>query len=244
MTETPSEDPAERFPVAVPGFSGGLEQLVVRAQRGEVDLDEVAVAEITAGYRARLEAAGDEADLREIADFLSLAARLVALKAARLNPAAAAAVEAEAEEGGADDAGRRLTAYRLFKAAAEALLAEASEEGARSFLGLVAPEVIPVERLRIPPERLAAAFREVLQRLSAAEPLPVGSVIFSVEEKMGEIRELLRAGRLAFGDLFAAVTTRLEAVACFLALLELLRLGDATVEQEEPFGPITVRAGG
>jgi segregation and condensation protein A len=236
-------DSAERFHVQVTGFSGSLEQLVVRAQRGDVDLDGIAVAEITGQYRERMEAAGDQVDLREVADFLSLAARLVALKAARLNPTPPGDDDAE-DDDAADDAGRRLSEYRLFKAAAEALLAEAAEEGTRSFLGLVAPELIPVERLRIPPERLAAAFREVLLRLDEVEPLPVGAVIFSVDEKMTEIRERLRGGRLAFEELFATVTTRLEAVACFLALLELLRLGEVIVDQEEPFGPITVHAGG
>ncbi len=226
----------------VEGFSGSLDQLVARAQRGDIDLDGVAVAEITAAYRAQVEAAGADVDLREMADFLSLAARLVALKAAGLDPTEAATAEEDEEPG--DDAGRRLSEYRLFKAAAEALLAEAAEEGTRSFLGLVAPEVIPVERLRIPPERLAAAFRDVLLRLSEAEPLPIGAVTFSVEEKLDELRERLRAGAVAFEDLFTAVTTRLEAVACFLALLELLRLGEAVVDQAEPFGPISVRAGG
>jgi len=33
-------------------------------------------------------------------------------------------------------------------------------------------------------------------------------------------------------------------VACFLALLELLKLGEASVDQSEPFGPIMVSAGG
>jgi segregation and condensation protein A len=243
-TETESTGTTIRFPVDVPGFSGSLEQLVVLAQRGDVDLDAIAVGAITGAFRSRMDSAGDQVDLREMADFLTLAARLVALKAARLNPTEIAADEDGDEGDPGDDAGRRLTEYRLFKAAAEALLAEVAEEGARSFLGLVAPDVIPVERLRIPPERLAAAFRDVLARLSDAEPLPVGAITFSVEEKLAELRDRLRGGRLAFDELFAAVTTRLEAVACFLALLELLRLGEAIVEQDEPFGPISVRAGG
>jgi segregation and condensation protein A len=238
-----SDDAAVRFAVDVPGFRGSLEQLVVRVQRGEVDVDGIALAEITGAYRARMDAAGEQADLREMADFLSLAARLVALKAARLNPLDTAPAEAGDDAGDVDDPGRRLNEYRLFKAAAEALLAEASEEGARSFLGLVSPDVIPVERLRIAPERLAAAFRDVLARLSDDEPLRAAAT-FSVEEKMSELRERLRGGRLAFEDLFTTVTTRLEAVACFLALLELLRLGEAIVDQVEPFGPITVRASG
>ena len=231
----------DRFHVEVPGFSGSLEQLVVRAQRGEVDLDRVPVAQITSDFRARVEQPDSDIDLRELADFLALAARLVSLKAGRLNPGEASPGE-EAEEAETDDAGRRLTEYRLFKAAAEALLGEAADEGARSFLSLVAPDVLPVERLRIPPERLAAAFRDILARLSEAEPLPVGAVTFSVEDKMAELRERLRGGPLAFEALFDAVASRLEAVAAFLALLELLRRGEAEVEQPVEFGPITVRA--
>ena len=230
-----------RFPVDVAGFQGSLEQLVARAQRGDIDVESVAVAEITGAFRRRLDEGSEPPDLRELADFLSLAARLVALKASRLDPSARpATVEEEAEPG--DDAGRRLAEYRLFKAAAEALLSEAVEEGARSFLSLVAPAQIPVERLRIPPERLAAAFRDVLARLSANEPLPVGAVTYSVADKLEELRARLSGGRLAFEEIFSAVATRLEAVACFLALLELLRLGEATVEQAVPFGPISVAA--
>jgi len=94
------------------------------------------------------------------------------------------------------------------------------------------------------PERLAAAFRRVLERLADEEPIPVGALTFSVAEKADELRARLRAGVLQFEEIFAAVRSRLEAVACFLALLELLRLGEATVEQLEAFGPITVRGGG
>jgi segregation and condensation protein A len=103
--------------------------------------------------------------------------------------------------------------------------------------------VIPVERLRIPPERLAAAFRAVLERLSDAEPMPV-AVTYSVEDKVRLLRERLAGGPLNFEDIFAGVATRLEAVACFLALLEILKRGEATVEQRDAYGPITVTGRG
>ena len=234
-----------RFPLAISGYQGTLEDLVRRANRGEVDLTGIQVSEITSSFRARLRTEGDAMPLRDVADFLTLVARLVALKAGSVMPEQGAALEAESEpEDDETDAGRRLAEYRLFKAAAEALLAEAGDVGARSFLGMVAPEVIPVERMRIPPERLAAAFRAVLERFAEAEPLPVGAVTFSVEEKMDEIRRRLSGGTVAFEDLFSEVGSRLEAVACFLALLELLKRGEATVEQRQAFGPITVFAGG
>ena len=232
-----------RFLVAVPGYRGTLDELVRLAQHGEVDLSTVSVAAITQGFRRLLDADPEHAQLQDVADFLSLAARLVALKAAAALPDSAAAEPAEDDappDGG--DAGRRLEEYRLYKAAADALLAGPVEDGARSFLGLVSPEVIPVERMRIPPERLAAAFRAVLERLGDEEPLPVGVRTFSVEEKMAELRERLEHGAVHFEELFTGVATRLEAVACFLALLELLKRNEATVEQDSPYGPIRVMA--
>ena len=232
-----------RFPVDVEGFRGGLDELVQKAQRGDIDLTGLKVADVTAQVRGQIESAAAD-DLREAADGLSLLARLVALKAARVLPDGAEVTPEEAEEELVEQAGRRLEEYRLFKAAVDALLADAAEEGTRSFLGMVAPEVIPVERLRIPPERLAAAFRAVLERLQDSAPLPVGAATFSVEEKVAWLRDRLASVRsLAFDAVFADVRSRLEAVACFLALLELLKRGEAVVEQESPFAPITVSSG-
>ena len=234
-----------RFPLDLPGYTGSLEELVREAQRGQIDLAEISVGAITAAFRERMRTEGEALPLRDVADFLTLVARLVALKASAVGSADEQRLDTlEDDLGDEGDAGRRLAEYRLFKAAAEALLSEAADEGARSFLGIVSPEVIPVERMRIPPERLAAAFRAVLERLAQAEPIPVGTVTFSVEEKVETLRRLLASGPLDFEELFAGVASRLEAVACFLGLLELLKRGEATVQQDEPFGPIRVTGGG
>lgn len=233
----------QRFPVDVPGYAGSLEDLVRLAQRGEIDLTGISVSSITDAFRKRMEGPPPRPVMGDVADFLTLVARLVSLKATAVLPDPSASLDVEEEQPGSD-LGQRLAEYRLYKAAAEALLAEASDEGARSFLGMVAPEVIPVESMRIPPERLAAAFRAVLERLAEAEPLPVGAVTFSVEEKTAELRSRLASGPLDFEDLFRGMANRLEAVACFLALLELLRLGEAAVDQPEPFGAIRVTARG
>lgn len=247
MTDAPldAERPASRFPVEVEGFAGSLEELVQRAQRGDVDLAALPVGAITRDYRARVTESG--ADPRDLADFVSLAARLLSLKARRLLPEGPieAGIEPPGGDGPIDDPGARLAEYRLFRAAAEALLAEAAEEGMRSFLGLVSAEVAPTERLSIPPERLAAAFRRVLERLPEIEELTVDTVTYSVEEKAAELGELLRSrGRVGFDEIFETVRSRLEAVACFLALLELVRGGRAAVDQEGPFAAITVTAVG
>lgn len=235
-----SDDP---FWVDIPAFQGPLQALLSRAQHGEIDLPDVSVHEITLRYRERLATAEPRPSPTEVADFLAIAARLLQLKAEQLLPDGPPA-SADPDENDRDpnsEPGRRLAEYRLFKAAAEALLVDATEEGARSFLGIVASDVVPVERLRIAPERLAAAFRAVLERLAAVEPIPVGTVTFSVEDKAAALRAVLAGQRtLDFEALFADVATRLEAVAIFLGLLELLRNGEAQVQQVEAFAKITV----
>jgi len=228
-----------RFPVQVGEFSGSLEELVLAAQRGDVDVREMPLAEVTSQVSRQLTGAEIEGDLRDAAEALSLLARLLGMKAARVTEMD---VEPEDEPVVASQAGERLAEYRLFRAAMEALLLEPAENGQRSFLGLVAPDVLPLERLRIPPERLAAAFRQVLERLQDAAPLPVGVGTFSVEEKATWLAELLKGGTVEFEAIFAEVGSRLEAVACFLALLELLKRGQVVVDQPEPFGPIRVQA--
>jgi segregation and condensation protein A len=240
------DNPVEiHFPVRVEGFSGTLDELVARAQRGEIDLATIPVAEITAAFRDQLSTVTPP-DPRTVAEFLNLASRLLALKASRLLPEGsleAATEDSPDEAAELDDPGARLAEYRLFRAAAEALLADAAEQGMRSFLGLVAAEVVPSERLSIPPERLAAALRRVLERLAETEPLPLDLVTFSVPDKVSALRRLLTVRRtLSFEEIFDDVTSRLEAVAVFLALLELVKVGAVRVDQQSSFAEITITA--
>src|SRR3984893_3250654 len=126
--------------VDAPGFHGTLEELVARANRGDLNLTELSVSSVVEEARSALERPERQGDLRSQADTLALLARVMALKASAVLPDQdAAAIEPEDDE--STDAGRRLAEYRLFKAAAEALLAEAATEGARSFLGLVSTEI-------------------------------------------------------------------------------------------------------
>jgi segregation and condensation protein A len=232
-----------RFRIELPSYTGPLDALVGMAQRGEIDLADVPVSEITSSYRRWLAATDPIPEARQVADFLSLAGRLLTLKAQRLLPDGPLEIDVEEEavviEG--EDPGARLAEYRLFKEAADALLSEVAEQGARSFLSLVAPDVIPVERLAIPAERLAAAFRAVLERIPEVDPYHIETALFSVEEKIAGLRDMLRTRRsLKFDELFHDVRSRLEAVATFLALLELLKSGSARVDQREAFADITV----
>lgn len=64
---------------------------------------------------------------------------------------------------------------------------------------------------------------------------------WTVREKITYLKDTLRkSGRMLFSELFRSATTRLEVVVTFLALLELARLHEVSLEQSETFGEINI----
>ncbi|MHB8572307.1 MAG: segregation and condensation protein A [Candidatus Dormibacteria bacterium] len=232
-----------REAVEVPGFSGTLEGLVLAAQRGDVDLDQVNLAELTDDFDRRL-SASEPPDPGRIADFLGFAARLVELKAQRLlpGPETEPAGPAEAEDGLLEeDLARRLELYRVYREAAERIMAWHQEDRA-SFTGLPLDLGEIEEELELDLERLVAAFQRTLRRLPSPE-MDVVQPAYTVEEKVAEIEAALRqrAGRMDFTEVFERARDRMEAVALFLALLELLKRRVLSVRQASPGSEIEVR---
>ena len=52
-----------------------------------------------------------------------------------------------------------------------------------------------------------------------------------------------RSGRMRFEDAFSEAPTKEEVVTLFLALLELLKLGETHIEQDEVYGDILLLPG-
>ena len=226
------------FAIDVPGFTGQLDELVAAAQRGEVDLAPVSVSAITAGFRQRL-AGIAEPDAQGLADFLKQASRLVALKASRVLPDEGIdleAADAAGDTGPVDDPGARLADYRLFRAAVDQFLAGATDEAARSYLAkTLDPDAAPAEKLTISQERLVGALRGALARLPkvATVSVPPPAAAASVDRRCAAVRALLaERGTVSLDEVFAVATSRLEVIATFLALLELLKRGEICVEPD------------
>jgi segregation and condensation protein A len=100
----------------------------------------------------------------------------------------------------------------------------------------------------LPPRLDPALLVGALDRLAAVAP----AVVPPPEEiprttTLAERAELIRlaladAGPVVLQDLLAGVRDRLVVVVTFLAMLELVKMGEISVEQEAPWGPIIVRA--
>jgi segregation and condensation protein A len=211
--------------------------LLSLAQRAEVDLKVIPLASLTDGFLHAIEQ--DRPALDRMAAFLVIAARLVQLKAAALMPEPGVGEE-EDLQAWEDAIKGRLEEYKRFKELADSIMRRHAS-GQFTFAGLLEPEVLPQARVQVSLDVLAAAFQQVLDRLPPPDQVTVELEQVSLADKLEELRTILRhQAQVNFSGIFRHARSRLEAVVTFLALLELIRIGEARVAQASSFGEITV----
>ena len=220
-------------------FEGPIDLLLTLAQRRQLDLNQVCLADLTWAYLEGLQT-GKGRPAEEMAAFLLVGAKLLALKAAALLPGTNTEAEEDDLQRWEEQVRERMLEYQRFKAAALELMRR-HQEGGPSFGTLLEGEVVPNEKLAIHPDGLAAAFQAVLDRLPTPEEVAIDISSYSLAEEMERVRSRLTGGRaVLFGELFQQARSRLHAVVIFLALLELIRVGEAGVRQRSTFGEIEV----
>ena len=222
-------------------FEGPFDLLLTLVLKEELDLREVDVAAIVLGFVEVL-AARDELDLEACGEFLVLIAALLELKARGLFPEEAAELAELEPEVAAEELARRLAEYRRTKEAAAWLRERLAAEGDRYFRLGPAPFAPRVETPLAPqePARLAAAIRVL-----ATEPPQVSLAHMALRfPPVGQFLERFRAvlrrrSRFDF-DSEVRGLGRVEQAVAFLALLDLRRGGEVTLDQAAPFASIRV----
>jgi segregation and condensation protein A len=241
---------AEGFHVHLDVFDGPFDLLLSLITRRQLDVTQVALAEVTDEFLAYISALSDW-DLDTASDFLVIAATLLDLKAARLlpddhseDPEDMAALEAR------DLLFARLLQYRAFKEVAgtlsDLLQANAgfhprSVALEPQFAGLL-PELV----WNLTAEQVAAIVRGVLARPPKPTEVPTAHLHaprVSVAEQAAIVSgRLVRRGQMTFRDLVAdAAANPSVIVARFLALLELYRSGAVAFTQVASLGELSVQ---
>ena len=206
-------------------FSGPFDLLLTLVLREEVDLLEVDLADVVLAYLDHLEARGD-LDLEVATEFLVLIAALLELKSRLMLPhEEEAELELEAGEAAEELLARMLENHRYRAVPLPPELRRASLEHAPD--GVYAPEA------------LGAALGSLLRVPPPVDTSHLVAPRVSVAERLAHLRGLLRRGRFTFDEAVADADRITVAVTLF-ALLELYKQGEATWEQPEPFGEITI----
>jgi segregation and condensation protein A len=222
-------------------FAGPFDLLLTLVLKEELGLAEVDVAGVVVAFAERLAERG-ELDLDACGEFLVLVAALLELKARGLFPDEEAELADLAPEEAAEELARRLAEYRRMKEAASWLAERLEGERDRFFRLGPAPLAPRVERPLAPqdPAELATALRAL-----AAEPPAVSlnhmALRFPpVSQFLSRFRALLDRRRRFDFDAEVRGLERVEQAVAFLALLELRRSDEVTIEQAGPFAPIRV----
>ncbi len=229
------------YEIKIDAFEGPLDLLLYLVRKSEVDIYDISISEITGQYVEYINLM-KMLDLDIAGEFLVMAATLLQMKSEAMLPAG---VTSDYEEPmmTREELVRQLLEYRKFKDAANVLsLKQESQQNlyARSF---VEPgfEDFDLKEFRIDATLfdLLSAFRTVLQGISAEQMTGLSEETFTVQQKIGEIMGgFKKSKRLEFTSLFSSVSSKLEVIVTFLAILELIRTKRIIARQAQLFSKI------
>jgi segregation and condensation protein A len=226
--------------VRLPVFEGPLDLLLHLIKINRVEIADIPVAIICDQFHAYLQLM-EELNLDIAGEYIYEAALLIHLKSKMLLPQPAAR-PGEPEEDPRQDLVARLLEYRRLKEAAQSL---AEVDRLRGGVWTRRPQPLPeapadeqevIELGEVSLFDLLSALKQTLQRYDREHPPPlvVSADAYSVREQFDRLLGELDAGRPF--DLLADLrrrSCRAEAIAAFLAVLELARLNLIRVHQTE-----------
>ncbi len=228
------------YELQLPVFEGPLDLLLHLIEREELDITTVALAQVTDQYLAYL-AQLDKQRIREMADFIVVAAKLMLIKSQALLPRPPA-MQPEAEDVG-DELVRQLQAYRRFKEIASHLH-ERQKRGLHGYVRLAPlPRLAP--RVDLDGATLDDLLTAVQEALDTIPGSPVGELVapitVTIVEQTARIEaHLVRRRRIRFRDVLSEATSRVEIIVTLLAVLELIKQDRVQVQQERLFGEIVI----
>jgi segregation and condensation protein A len=224
-------------------FSGPFDLLLTLVLREEVDLLELALADVVLAYLDHLEQRG-ELDLETATEFIVLVAALLELKSRlMLSSEEQELLDIEPEQAAEELLARMLDARRFRAAAAHLGELLADEHGVRF---RVAPPPASLRRAIVQldegsqnPEALGEAIGRLLLMPPAISLRHIATLRVTVAERLAHLRDLLRRGSFSFEEAVQGADRMTVAVTLF-ALLELYKRGEADWEQQESFGEIAI----
>jgi len=242
LTEPPRDlyIPPDALEVILEAFEGPLDLLLYLIKRQNLDILDIPIADITSQYMQYVELMkGIRLELA--AEYLVMAAMLAEIKSRMLLPRP---VEENDEEDPRAELIRRLQEYERFKKAAEDI-DEIPRMGRDTVVAEIrAPDskVVKIEP-RVELREILLAFQEVVSRTEMFAHHQITHEPLSVRERMSNVLDTIKSEKFTgFIDLFTPEEGRRGVVVTLLAILELIKESLIEMVQNEPYGPIYVKA--
>lgn len=215
-------------------FEGPLDVLLYLIAKHKLNIYDIPIAELLSQYLTYL-GVMREMDLDVTSEFLEMASRLVQIKSSMLLPK----YEGEDGEDPRSELMATLIEYQTCKQMAKSLAARAGGFDCFTREPITLEQDLTYRRRHLPVELYEAylsaagkAKRRLPPTISAFRGI-VGRKIVTVASRVVHIvRRLISEGKKDWNELFEDATGRSEAVATFLAVLELVKSKKIIVEQE------------
>ena len=214
-------------------FEGPVELLLYLARKNELDIFDVPIGRLTDDFLGFVRAA-NRLNLEAAADFLVMAGVLLRLKMRKLLPTE----KDEDLDTPTVTLEQILDEFRRYQEVAK-VLSDKEEERRRLFPRQASPPragLADAEDL----SALTTAFQRILSRIKPGPMVEIAPSKIRFKTKLAELRRLIRSrGSVDFEEALSADTVT-EVIVMFIAVLELVRLGEINVSQDRQFGKITL----
>lgn len=221
---------------ALENFEGPIDFLLYLIQKEEIDIYEIPITELIEQFINKLkEWKGKQLDRG--AEFIGTASYLVYLKSKMLLPKHEEKTDdvlIELEEDPHFEIIHHLIDYCRFKQTTKELLGRQEVQQQLYFRGVHPGEwkkPMGIDHLTL--EDLQVLFNEMI----AKRAIPIGQIHeenFKVSDKVRLIRNKVKEeGQFLFESLFSSLMSRVELIVIFLAILELMKLGEISVGREK-----------
>ncbi|MCL5774904.1 MAG: segregation/condensation protein A [Patescibacteria group bacterium] len=224
-------------------FEGPLDLLLSLIEERKLDITTIALAEVTEQFLQYIKEL-EHLDPTVLADFLSIAAKLLVIKSKAILPSLE--VENFDDEGeSAADLESRLILYKKFKEVGKHLK-HLDNKRKQGFLKTPTFE----QRINFFPDptvdanRLHHSIQRVLNALKELDNLPKAKVkeAVSIQEKINLLKENLgQQVETRLSDLIKTAKNKSEVIVTFLALLELIKQRIFTADQEGLFEDVVIK---
>ena len=243
LTELPKDlyIPPQALEVFLEAFEGPLDLLLYLIKRHNLDILNIPIAEITRQYVGYVELM-KKIHLELAAEYLVMAAMLAEIKSRMLLPRPVEASEDEADPRA--ELVRRLQEYERFKQVAEDI-DRLPRSGRDLFPAIIdIPDRKPVRsHPQVSLREVLIAMAEVMRRAEMFASHHIQGETLTVLSRMTDVTGRISATQFTeFTALFRAEEGRLGVAVTLMAILELLKQSVIEMVQNEPFGPIYIKA--
>lgn len=245
------------IPVKLEVFEGPLDLLLHLIDKNKIDIYDIPIVEITNQYMEYIRNMQRE-DLNIMSEFLVMAATLLDIKCRMLLPKEVN--EEGEEEDPRQELVEQLLQYKMYKYIAYELKDRELDSDMILYKGPTIPEEVkeyvePVDLDKLlgdlTLQKLGAIFQEVMKRQTDKID-PVRSKFGKIEkeevtltDKFTYIHGYMKDHqRFSFRQLLEKQHTKMHIVVTFLAILEMMKLGEINVRQEETCGDIMIETTG